>query len=63
MDLMIGTVDTNRLRKDLLRLYRQTGNKKSPTTRNQIYTVEEANEQQLIALAKQESMDLRKYIR
>jgi hypothetical protein len=63
MDLMIGTVDTNRLRKDLLRMYRQKGNPKSPTSRNQIFTVEQANEQQLIALAKQENIPLRKYIR
>jgi hypothetical protein len=63
MDLMIGTVDTNRLRKDLLRHYRQTGSIKSPTVRNHIRAAQEANEQQLIALAKQESMDLRKYIR
>lgn len=63
MDLMIGTVDSKRLRRDLLQIYRKTGNIKSPAIRNAIYAVEEADEQQLISIAKKEGMNLRPYIR
>lgn len=63
MDLMIGTIDSKRLRKDLLQRYRSSGKMKSPATRHQIETVEMANEQQLVAIARQEGMDLRHYIR
>ena len=63
MDLMIGTIDSKRLRKDLLHRYRTSGKTKSPAIRHQIETVEMANEQQLVAIAKQEGMDLRPYIR
>lgn len=63
MDLMIGTIDSKRLRKDLLHRYRASGKTKSPAIRHQIETVEMANEQQLVAIAKQEGMDLRPYIR
>ena len=45
MDFMIGTVDSKRLRKDLLQHFRT------------------ANEQQLVALAKQEGFEMRPYIR
>lgn len=63
MDLMIGTVDSKRLRRALLQRYRTSGNARSPATKNKIYTVETADEQQLIAMAKKEGMDLRPYIR
>lgn len=63
MDLMIGTIDSKRLRIDLLRHYRTSGNSKSPAVRHQIETVEMANEQQLVAIAKQEGINLRPYIR
>lgn len=63
MDLMIGIVDSKRLRRDLLQMYQNRGNRKSPAVRNNIYMVEDADEQQLIAIAKKEEIDLRKYIR
>lgn len=63
MDLMIGTMDAKRLRKDLLHRYRTSGKLKSPAVRHQIDLVETANEQQLVAIAKEEGMDLRLYIR
>lgn len=63
MDLMIGTIDSKRLRNDLLKHYRTSGKMKSPSIRHQIERVELANEQQLVAIAKQEEMDLRPYIR
>lgn len=63
MDLMIGTMDTKRLRKDLLHHYRTSGKSKSPVVRHQMDLVEMANEQQLVAIAREEGMDLRPYIR
>lgn len=63
MDLMVGTIDSKRLRRDLLQMYRTTGNPRSPVTRNAIYAVEEANEQQLVAIARKEGVNLRPYIR
>ncbi len=63
MDLMIGTIDAKRLRRDLLQMYRSTRNIKSPVTQNDIYTVETAGQQELIAIAKKEGISLRKYMR
>lgn len=63
MDLMIGTMDTKRLRKDLLHRYRAWEKRRSPAVRHQIDLVETANEQQLAAIAKEEGLDLRSYIR
>lgn len=63
MDLMIGTMDTKRLRKDLLHRYRTSGKLKSPAIRHRIDLVEMANEQQLAEFAKEEGIDLRPYIR
>ncbi len=63
MDLMIGTIDSKRLRKDLLHYYRTSGRMKSPAVRRHIETVEMADEQQLAAIAKKEGIDVRPYIR
>ena len=63
MDLMIGTIDAKRLRDDLLKYYWKSKNLRSQTVRNEIYAIEAANEQQLIAVAKKEGIDIRKYIR
>lgn len=63
MDYMIGTIDAKRLRRDLLQMYRTSANRKSPAVRNMIYMAEQANEQELVSLAKREGIDLRKYIR
>ena len=63
MDLMVGTIEAKRLRKDLLQYYRTNKNIRSQTVRNEMYAIEEANEQQLIAVAKKEGIDVRKYIR
>ncbi len=63
MDLMIGTVDFKRLRQDLLRHYRASPNRKSPVVWNAIDTVEMADEQELIGIAKKEGIEIRKYIR
>lgn len=63
MDLMIGTIDSKRLRKDLLHRYRTSGKVKSPAVQHRIDLVEVADEQQLVAIAKEDGMDLRPYIR
>lgn len=63
MDLMIGTIDAKRLRKDLLEHYRKNKNLRSQTVRNEMYSLEVANEQQLIAVAKKEGLDVRRYLR
>lgn len=63
MDFMIGTIDAKRLRRDLLQLYRTSANRRSPAVQNMIYTVEQANEQELVSIAKKEGIELRKYIR
>ncbi|MBR1742949.1 MAG: hypothetical protein IJ733_13995 [Lachnospiraceae bacterium] len=63
MDFMIGTIDAKRLRKDLLSYYRKNKNLRSQTVRNEMYALEVANEQQLIAVAKKEGLDVRKYLR
>ena len=62
MDFMIGTIDAKRLRKDLLSYYRKNKNLRSQTVRNEMYALEVANEQQLIAVAKKEGFDVRKYL-
>lgn len=63
MDLMVGTIDAKRLRRDLLQFYRSNKNLRSQVVRNEMYAIEEANEQQLIALAKKEGIHIRKYLR
>lgn len=63
MDLMIGTIDAKRLRRDLLQMYRSKRNTKSPVTQNAIYSVEVAGQEELVAIAKKEGISLRKYIR
>lgn len=63
MDFMIGTIDAKRLRNDILAHYRKTKNLRSQTVRNEMYALEAANEQQLIAVAKKEGMDIRRYLR
>ncbi len=63
MDFMVGTVDAKRLRRDLLQKYRREKNMKSPTVQNEYYAIQEANQQQLIALAKKEGFEMRKYMR
>lgn len=63
MDLMIGTIDAKRLRRDLLRMYRSKPNLKSPITQNAIYSVEVAGQEELVAIAKKEGISLRKYMR
>ena len=63
MDLMVGSNDVVRLRRDLLRQLRSMPNQKSPVIKNKIYTAQLADEQTLIAMAKKESMDIRRYIR
>lgn len=63
MDLMIGTIDAKRLRRDLLQMYRSERNVKSPVTKNAIYSVEVAGQEELVAIAKKEGISLRKYIR
>ena len=61
MDLMIGTIDYMRLRSDLLKYYHNCG-KRYTVIRNSIDMVEMANEQQLVAIAKKENIELRKYM-
>ena len=63
MDFMVGTVDAKRLRRDLLQMYRKEKNMRSPTVQNEYYAIQEANQQQLIALAKKEGFEMRKYMR
>lgn len=63
MDLMVGTIDAKRLRRDLLQLYRSKSNQKSPVTKNAIYSVEVAGQEELVAIAKKEGISLRKYMR
>lgn len=63
MDFMIGSVDTKRLRRDLLRQLRCIPNQKSPEVRNKIYTARLTDEQGLLAMAKKEDMEIRRYIR
>lgn len=63
MDFMIGSVDAKRLRRDLLRQLRSKTNQRSPEIRNKIYTAEMCDEQSLLAMAKKEGMDIRRYIR
>ena len=63
MDLMVGSVDAKRLRRDLIRQLRSISNQKSPNVRNKIYTAEKADEQSLVAMAKKEGLEIRRYIR
>lgn len=63
MDFMVGSVDAKRLRRDLLKKLRSIPNQKSPSVRNKIYTAEMTDEQGLLAMAKQEGMEIRRYIR
>lgn len=63
MDFMIGSVDAKRLRRDLLRQLRSIPNQKSPEVRNKIYTARLTDEQGLLAMAKKEGMEIRRYIR
>ena len=63
MDLMDGSVDAKRLRRDLIRQLRSISNQKSPNVRNKIYTAEMADEQSLVAMAKKEGLEIRRYIR
>lgn len=63
MDLMVGTIDAKRLRRDLLQMYRSKRNQKSPAIRNAIYSVEVAGQEELVAIAKKEGISLRKYMR
>ncbi len=63
MDLMVGSVDAKRLRRDLIRQLRSISNQKSPNVRNKIYTAETADEQSLVAMAKKEGLEIRRYIR
>lgn len=63
MDLMIGTIDAKRLQRDLFDHYQKNKNMRSQAVRNEMYALETANEQQLIAIAKKEGIDVRKYIR
>ena len=58
MDFMIGTVDSKRLRKDLLQHFRTAPNWRTPEGRRKLEAVQYANEQQLVALAKQEGYKL-----
>lgn len=62
MDFMVGSVDAKRLRRDLLKKLRSI-NQKSPSVRGKIYTAEMTDEQGLLAMAKQEGMEIRRYIR
>ena len=63
MDLMVGSVDAKRLRRDLIRQLRSISNQKSPNVRNKIYPAEMADEQSLVAMAKKEGLEIRRYIR
>ncbi len=63
MDFMVGSVDAKRLRRDLLKKLRSIPNQKSPSVRSKIYTAEMTDEQGLLAMAKQEGMEIRRYIR
>lgn len=63
MDLMVGSVDAKRLRRDLIRQLRSISNQKSPNVRNKIYTAEMADEQSHVAMAKKEGLEIRRYIR
>ena len=63
MDFMIGTVDSKRLRKDLLQHFRTAPNWRTPEGRRKLEAIQYANEQQLMALAKQEGFEMRPYIR
>lgn len=63
MDFMIGSVDAKRLRRDLLLRLRSIPNQKSPEVRNKIYTAGLTDEQGLLAMAKKEGMEIRRYIR
>ncbi len=63
MDLMVGSVDAKRLRRDLIRQLRSISNQKSPNVRNKIYTAEMVDEQSLVAMAKKEGLEIRRYIR
>lgn len=63
MDLMVGSVDAKRLRRDLIRQLRSISNQKSPNVRNKIYIAEMADEQSLVAMAKKEGLEIRRYIR
>ena len=49
MDLMVGSVDAKRLRRDLIRQLRSISNQKSPNVRNKIYTAEMADELHAVA--------------
>ena len=51
MDFMIGTVDSKRLRKDLLQHFRTAPNWRTPEGRRKLEAILYANEQQLVALA------------
>lgn len=62
MDFMIGTVDSKRLRKDLLQHFRTAPNWRTPEGRRKLEAIQYANEQ-LVALAKQEGFEMRPYIR
>ena len=62
MDLMVGSVDAKRLRRDLIRQLRSISNQKSPNVRNKIYTAEMVDEQSLVAMAKKEGLEIRIYI-
>ena len=59
----IGTVDSKRLRKDLLQHFRTAPNCRTPEGRRKLEAIQYANEQQLVALAKQEGFEMRPYIR
>ena len=63
MDLMVGSVDAKRLRRDLIRQLRSISNQKSPNVRNKIYTAEMVDEQSLVAMANKEGLEIRRYIR
>lgn len=63
MDYMVGTIDYKRLRKDLNIRFRDAMYHGTPKDRLNYEMLQSANEQQVLALAKKEGIELRKYIR
>lgn len=63
MDYMVGTIDYKRLRKDLNIRFREAMYHGTTKDRLNYEMLQTANEQQVLALARKEGVELRRYIR
>lgn len=63
MDYMVGTIDYKRLRNDLNIQFRNAMHHGTAKDRLKYEMLQTANEQQVLALAKKEGFELRRYIR